>query len=155
MSRWTLALVASALLSGTVSALDPVSKVVTEHAWIRAMPPFQANTAAYVSMTNHGSVALELTGATVGLADRVEIHTSMEVDGYVRMQKLDSVPLAPGQTLHLAPGGIHLMVMGLGQGPVDGSSSRLCLIFSSGQPACVEAPVRRSTSDNEPQHKHH
>jgi periplasmic copper chaperone A len=127
-----------------------------EGAWVRAMPPGQSSTAAYMALSNRGSAALTIDGAVADLARRAEIHISREVDGYVTMAPVENLALAPGQTVQLSPGGMHLMLMGLQTMPVEGSTVRLCLELSTGESACVDAPVQRGASGGDGQdHKHH
>ena len=47
------------------------------------------------------------------LADKTEIHESVEADGMMQMRPRDSVPLKAGKPLRFAPGGLHLMLMNL------------------------------------------
>lgn len=158
MKQWTPVIAACILLSASIlsQAAEVEPDVVIEQAWIRAMPPTQRNTAAYLSVTNRGSVALQIVGATTQLTEKAEIHVSREVEGYTRMEHLDSVPLPPGQTVKLTPGGIHVMLLDLEKMPVEGSSAPLCLVFSSGQTTCVDALVQKgSTSEGKPGHQHH
>ena len=129
--------------------------LVVEDAWVRALPPTQSNTAAYLRVTNTGSARQEITGATVELAGRAEIHTSVTVDGYVKMQQLPSLTLAPGESAELAPGGKHLMLLDLERMPAPGESLQLCLITASGEQACAAAPVRKGAPSENDNHQHH
>jgi copper(I)-binding protein len=141
--------------SGRAATADEPGVVISS-AWIRAMPPTQRNTAAYLAVTNQGSSPLEIVGATSNLTEQAEIHVSREVDGYMHMEQLHSLPLAPGETLQLTPGGIHLMLLNLANMPAPGSRAELCLVFSSGQSACVTAPVKKSVGSKEDHgHEHH
>ena len=161
MIQWILAtavcfFLSASFLSGTGQASEVEPDVAIEQAWIRAMPPTQRATAAYLSVTNHGSVALEVIGATTQLTEKAEIHVSREVEGFTRMQHLNSLALPPGQTVKFTPGGIHLMLLEMEKMPAVGSSATLCLVFASGQTACVEAPVQKGPADEHNQvHQHH
>ena len=128
--------------------------LVIEDAWVRALPPTQSNTAAYLRVTNTGSEREEITGASVELAGRAEIHTSVMVDGYVKMQQLQLLALASGESVELAPGGKHVMLLDLERMPAQGESLQLCLITAAGGQACIAAPVRKGApTDNN--HQHH
>jgi len=130
--------------------------VLIENAWVRAMPPSQSSTAGYMSVRNRGQSGVKIMGADSGLAGRVEIHSSREVDGMVRMEQLESVAIDPGQVVQFAPGGMHLMIMDLEKMPAAGETLSLCLKFESGESACTEAEVRRAApaADNK-MHQHH
>ncbi len=133
--------------------------VVIEDAWVRAMPPSQPNTAAYMTLRNTGESAVKLLGATTQPQSTVEIHTSAEVDGMMRMERLMSVSLAPGERVEFAPGGRHFMVLGLEKMPAPGESLKLCLQFDTGVPTCTLAEVRRlapsADDDMHENHQHH
>jgi copper(I)-binding protein len=153
--QWIAALVAG-LISSAASA-EKDTAVLLQDAWVRALPPTQTNTAAYVTVTNSADTAVTITGGSVEFATAVEIHTTREVDGYLRMEQLQGLTVAPGETVSLAPGGIHLMLLGLSRMPVAGESSRLCLDLASGDTACTDAAVRKSAQQGQTsnQHQHH
>jgi len=132
---------------------DEDSSLEIENAWVRALPPFQRTTAAYLTVVNRGDEAVAVVGASCELAEKVEIHTTREVDGLMRMEQLQGLALAPGERLELAPGGTHLMLLGLAYMPVPGDEVPICLTLASGENACTTAEVRRS--DDAPAHQHH
>ena len=130
-----------------------------ENAWVRALPPGQPNTAAYLTLVNRGEVVVVVESASADVADKVEIHTTRSADGLMRMEQLQSLEVAPGERLALAPGGTHLMLLGLETMPVMGDTVQLCLQLSSQSEVCTSADVRKSrdTSDsqNGQHHQHH
>lgn len=67
----------------------------------------------YLTVTNTGKTSDRLIGAGAPQMDHVEIH-EMKMDGAVmRMRPVPSgVVLPPGQTVTMAPGGYHLMLIG-------------------------------------------
>jgi copper(I)-binding protein len=142
----------SLVLSAAVAAESAVS---LEGAWVRALPPTQPNTAAYLTIKNGGTESLEIVSARAAGADRVEFHTTREVDGYVRMEQLATLKLAAGQSLALAPGGTHLMLLGLNAMPVPGDRVSLCLTLATGPEVCTDASVRKDAGDSVHQHHHH
>lgn len=131
-----------------------IAKIELSDAWIRALPPMQPATAAYVSLANRGAELVTVTGASTHIAARVEIHTTREVDGLMRMEQLEQLELAPGAELSLAPGGTHLMLLELSRMPVPGETVSLCLEFGNAGSACTEASVRKSAGDSGA-HQHH
>lgn len=123
-------------------------------AWVRALPPTQTNTAAYLVLGNTGGETIEVTGASAAIAQSVEFHTTREIDGYMRMEQLPGLSLAPGETVSLTPGGTHLMLLDLSRMPAPGESVRVCLRTAVGDETCTEAPVRKS-GGVQPSHEHH
>ena len=141
------------LLSG-LSTLVAAETTVSE-AWIRALPPTQPVTAAYATIINTGAQPIQLAGARVEGAGRVEIHTTREVDGLMRMERLSTLSIGPGQTAALQPGGSHLMLFDLEAMPKPGESRQLCLQFEGGEEFCTEAAVRKSADGDHSHHQHH
>lgn len=128
--------------------------LVLEDAWVRALPPTQNRTAAYVTIYNRGDTAVQVSGATVELAGHCEIHTSREVGGLMRMEQLPSLTLAPGQREVLAPGGTHLMLLDLERMPKLSDTLELCLQLRGAEAVCTSAQVRKSASASNHQHHH-
>jgi len=161
----TLAVITVAVLSQLAAATEPSSaakspvRAVIDNAWVRAMPPSQVSTAAYLSVHNIGDSRLKIVGASSQSEAIVEIHTSREVDGMVSMQALEEVILAPGQRLEFAPGGMHLMMLGLDKMPAPGEKLKLCLEFDGGASVCTLAEVRRAAASpgdkTHSAHQHH
>ena len=120
---------------------------------MRAMPPTQRNTAAYFVVKNNGDTEIVITGATSNSADDAQIHHSRDIDGYMRMERLESITLAPDETVEFTPGGIHLMLLGLEPMPAVGSTVNLCLMLAAGPAVCADAPVRKSAGESS--HDHH
>lgn len=127
-----------------------------ENAWVRAMPPFQPNSAAYLTLINRGDVAVAIVGASSNVADSVELHTTREVDGMMRMEKLDGLAVAAAERVELKPGGKHLMLLGLAFRLVPGDDVQICLQLVTEEEVCTDAEVRMSdvTPDSQ-DHQHH
>ena len=79
-------------------------------AWIRQPPP-GANAAAYMTLHNGGSSAQRLLGARTAAAERVELHRSVVENGVARMEPVEALEIGPGETIELAPGGLHWMLI--------------------------------------------
>lgn len=148
---WVAALAAGLLSLAAVAAQD--TNIEFENVWVRALPPFQPNTAAYLTLVNRGDVAVAIVGATSNVAKKVELHTTRKVDGLMRMEQLQGLAVAPGERVVLAPGGTHLMLLGLAHMPAPGDDVQLCLQLAAGGEACTAAEVRGG--GDEPDHQHH
>ena len=151
MSLLRIFLVILLALPGLAAAQKPVLEL--REAWVRALPPGQPTTAAYLTLVNNGTQAVEITGASAEGAGRVEIHASREVDGLVRMEQLATLRVEAGDQLALAPGGTHLMLFELERMPSPGESVQLCLQLRSAQSVCTPADVRKSAEEHG--HHHH
>jgi len=135
-------------------ALAAQAEAVLEGAWVRALPPTQANTAAYVTVRNPGSEPLTVTGGSAALAGRVELHDTVEVDGMLRMRQQESVTVPAGGSVAFAPGGLHLMLLELERMPAVGEVLELCLEID-GEALCTDAETRRAPASSGHDHQHH
>lgn len=142
------------IATGAATTLPAYAEVALGDAWVRALPPTQSNTAAYLTVHNSGPDTVRVVGASAEPAGRVEIHHSTEVDGYMRMQPVEALSIAPGESVQLAPGGVHLMLLDLARMPAEGETVELCLVLESGQETCTQAPVRRDGAGGG-DHSHH
>jgi len=147
-----LLIMASVMATGTAGG---VAEVSIEDAWVRAMPPSQRNTAAYMNVINRSETDLYILGASSTTGATVEIHTTREVDGMVRMERVERTLVAPGQTIQFAPGGMHLMILGLEKMPAPGEHLSLCLEIASREAACTVAEVRRAAPSAHDKMHHH
>ena len=91
---WLIILVAGLCIPALQA--EPVEGIVFEDVWIRAMPPFQPNSAGYMTISNNRETAIAVVGASSNVSKKTEIHTTRQVDGLMRMEQLDGVALAPG-----------------------------------------------------------
>ena len=123
-------------------------------AWVRALPPTQPTTAAYLVVANTGPAAQTIVGASADVAGKVEVHTTREVDGLMRMQQLEQLQVPAASEVALDPGGTHLMLMDLERMPAEGESLELCLELASGEQVCTSAPVRRDGAPGDSHHHH-
>lgn len=76
----------------------------------RPMPGISMS-AGYLSLTNNTSEVVRITRVVSEQYQSVELHESIVQDGVARMRSLPELSIAPGETVTLAPGGKHLMLM--------------------------------------------
>ena len=101
------------------------------------------NGAGFMTVTNTGKTADTLKAVEVPLAKKAEIHKTSMANGIMSMQRLDAgLPLAPGESVSFAPGGYHLMLIGLAKATRSGDVIPATLVFASGARLKIEFPVR-------------
>ena len=128
--------------------------VTIESAWARELPPVSENGAAYVTIVNEGDRPDRLTGASGDIAERVEVHTHEQAGGMMTMRRLDGVDLPPGEHVRFAPGGLHLMLIGLKHPLEKGGRFTVRMEFASAPPIEIEVPVRAMEATAMESHDH-
>jgi len=116
--------------------------ISVDDAWVRLSPPVADSTAAYATIHNNTDTAITLTGATSSIASKTELHSMDMSKGTMHMIKLDTLTLAAHDTITLAPGKKHLMLMGLHQPIHAGDNVELRLMRANGATIIIQAPVR-------------
>jgi periplasmic copper chaperone A len=116
--------------------------LVIEQPWTRATPGGAKVAAGYMTITNKGTAADRLIGGAFPRATRVEIH-EMKMEGHMmRMRPLaHGLEIKPGQTVKLAPGGYHVMFIGLKQPLTQGEHIKGQLTFQKAGTVDVEFVV--------------
>lgn len=111
------------------------------HPWSRPLPPVATIGVAYLQVTNNGAADDVLLGASTPVADRVEIHTHQKEGELMKMRQLNELVIPAGGEQTLAPGGHHLMLMGLKKVPAEGERFPLTLHFKQAGDVEVEVAV--------------
>jgi periplasmic copper chaperone A len=134
MRSWMAALIALLVLANPATARACEIEVVD--AWIRPAPPGVDRRAAYVTLRNSGTETCRMMSVSSPSFRSVSIHRTQIVDGIARMRRLGEVEIAPGGMLSMAPGGIHLMLMG--RPPDPQAPIELDVTFSDGDHLPIE-----------------
>lgn len=136
----TLPLLAG-LLFAAATALAQTGQLEVGHAWARATPGKSQTGAAYVTIVS--PTADQLVSASTPVANKAELHM-MEMSGMVmKMRPIAGVTIPPGKPVSLAPGGMHIMLMGLKQPLRAGQSFPLTLTFEKAGPRTVDVAVEK------------
>ena len=118
MIRWkalAAALGALAVLGTAVPAQaheEKTGDITIVHPWSRPAAQGQ-NGVIYLGIKNQGAADDRLVAVSTPLATRVELHRSTMEDGVHRMEAVESIVVPAGGTVTLAPGGLHVMLVGL------------------------------------------
>ena len=125
----------------------------------RATVGSMPNSAAYVSIMNNGKMADRLVGVASKLARKTELH-KMEMDnGVMRMRQVEGgIDLPAGKTMHLAPGGYHVMLIGLNAPLTANSIFEITLVFRNAGEKTLKGmamlPADLEMGDTSKVHKH-
>jgi len=115
---------------------------IAHNAWARAADS-GATTGAYLTFVNHDTLAVHVTSWSSPDAQAVELHETMNMDGMMHMLPVTDPPaIASGDSLMLAPGAKHLMVIGLKKRVAAGDSITLVLATDAGRSLRFGAKIR-------------
>ena len=95
--------------------------------YVRAVPPGQPNSAAFMGLVNGTGAPRALVGGRSDVAEVVELHTHTMEDGMMKMRRVERIDLPAGETVTLDPGGLHVMLIGLKRGLKPGDQIDLTL----------------------------
>lgn len=116
--------------------------IVVETPWTRATPGGAKVAGGYLKIVNKGDQADRLIGGTSEFAERFEVHSMEMRDGVARMAPVEGgLEIPPGETVELAPGGYHVMFMGLKRGLTEGERVAGTLVFERAGTLQITYPV--------------
>lgn len=120
--------------------------VQVDHPWARASAGAATTGAAYLTLTDKG-LPDRLTAASSPVASMVELHETIDEGGVMKMRAVaGGIALQPGKPVALAPGGMHIMLMGLKAPLKAGDTFPLTLTFEHAAPATVTVTVEKAGS---------
>jgi copper(I)-binding protein len=133
------------LVTGVICAAAPLlaqnAPLETENAWARASPGNSDTGAAYVTVRSPSPD--RLVAASTPVAKKAELHT-MSMSGMVmKMRPVAGIDIPAGQPVALAPGGLHIMLIGLKQPLKAGQSFPLTLDFAKAGARTVDVKVEK------------
>lgn len=132
-------LVSTPLLAATSAAED----VTVVDPYVRAVPPGQPNSAAFMQLQNSSTNNHAIVKAESPVSKVVELHTHIMEGGMMKMRQVKQIEIpAQGKTT-LQPGGLHVMFLGLKSGLKPGQLVPVTLIYEDGSKTMLHAQVRK------------
>lgn len=137
-------LVAALLSIQSASAVDyTVGDLMVAQPQSRATPPGTSVGVGYMTIVNDGAMSDRLLGASTPVAGKVEIHQTVEEDGMMKMiEQENGIEVPAGGEAALAPGGYHLMIMGLDEPLQEGTRVPMTLSFERAGDVDIELEVK-------------
>ncbi len=132
-----------------------LGSITIGHPWTRATPPGASTGGAYLKLSNTGTVADRLTGGSVELAAKFEIHEMSVTNGVMTMQAVPKgLEIPPSGEVILKPGSFHVMFIGL-KAPIKvGTPVKGTLVFEKAGMIEVEFKVEPIGSIAPAEHEH-
>jgi copper(I)-binding protein len=127
--------IATALAAAFLSALPVVAheievgSIALTDLWSRATPPGAKTAGGYLTIANHSSQPDRLIAVATPLAAKSELHEMAVNDGVMTMKPVAGIEIPPEGSVTLAPGGFHLMFIGLKEPLKEGDELPVTLTF--------------------------
>lgn len=126
---------------GEASGAATLGPISVSGGFVRAAASEGGASAAFMTITTTGE-ADRLIAAASPAARKVELHGhTLDAAGVARMRPVGAVDLAPDAPAVLAPGGLHVMMMGLVKPLAAGETAELTLTFEHAGSVTFTAPV--------------
>ncbi len=133
------------LTAGALAADIQVGQIMIHDPWARASLGASATSAAYMTIEVTGDRPDRLIGAASPIAKHAQLHAEVMDNGVAKMRPVDAVEVAPGTPTVLAPGGLHIMLMGVQGKLIEGQTLPLELTFETAGKIELEVPIRSMT----------
>lgn len=114
-----------------------------ENAYIRELPPNVETAAVYMTIHNVGQHPMTLNEVRTDAASSAMLHQTSMQNGMMVMEHLMTLELEGRTSVSLAPGGLHIMLLGLRQTLSAGDSINLTLYFANGLVLNSRVPIVR------------
>jgi len=124
ISRW---LVLALLLLAAGNAL--AGQLTVKSAWARATPPAVSVGVVYFQLENGSAKSDRLLKLSTPVAASASVHRTEVIEGIAQMREVAVLHVASGEKIEFAPGGYHVMLMGLKKPLVAGQKFELELLF--------------------------
>lgn len=123
---------------------------------VRAMPPGQPNTAAFLTLKNTGQNTVVLTSVRTDVAQQAQYHNHVKSEsGVMSMQQVSRIAIKAGQGFVFKSGAHHIMLMGLKRQLKPGENVDITLEDEQGNHYTYQIPVVSMFEQSDMHHHHH
>ena len=126
---------------GGICAYAQAPALSAQDAWIRFTPGADV-AAAYLTLHNGGTQPVVVIGVSSPAAGQAMIHETALKNGQSTMRARERLRIAPGETVRLAPEGLHIMLSMLKRTFAPDDEVPLVLSLEGGGTLSVTARVR-------------
>lgn len=147
--------VLAAIVLACASLTAAAQGVTVRDAWARATVSAQKTGSAYMEIVAERDAAVVAADAAV--AEKTELHTMSMDGGVMRMRPVQKIDLPAGKPVKLAPGGLHVMLIGLKQPLKAGDRIPVTLTVEGegGKRSTLKVDAEVRTADGAKGHAHH
>ena len=143
MKRTAVLFAVLSLIAGSAAAEDyAAGSIEIGNPWMRATPRGADVASGYLTLVNKGTEAERLIGGSLTGVSRFEVHRMVMEGGVAKMRPVEGgLEIKPGQSVALAPGSLHLMLIGFKQPFQQGQHIKGTLMFEKAGKVDVEFTV--------------
>jgi periplasmic copper chaperone A len=135
------ALIITLLFFSITTFAAAASPFVVTSGQVRQPLPGRTVTVGYFTLQNNSQQEVSLISVTSAAFKRVELHQHSHNDGMMRMEQVTQISISAGESIELAPGGLHLMLFEPLVALEIGQMVTVLLHFTDGQALTVTLPV--------------
>ena len=117
------------------------AELKVEKAVVPLAPPTAKVHAAYMTLINEGETLAQVIGVSAEGYAMAHLHQSVFKDGVASMQPVHMIEVAPGQSVMLEHGGLHIMLMRPERPAKEGDVVTLTLEIADGTRLPVLAKI--------------
>jgi len=109
--------------------------------WARASILASRPAAAYLTILNKDDRPVTLVALETPAAGRAEVHQTIKQGDFMKMVPAGPIEVPAGGSVHMEPGGYHVMLMDLERPIEKGETFTLTLHFANASPIAISVPV--------------
>lgn len=145
----------SAMAAMEMAAPVMVGDLELTQMFARATLPGAPVAGGFVTITNHGETDDVLVSASSDAAGELQLHNMSVVDDVMQMYEMeDGIPIPAGETVTLAPGGLHIMFMQLEGQLIEGETVAVDLTFEDAGVVTVDLAIKSIAAMNMSMNNH-
>lgn len=127
--------------------------LLVDYPVLRFASPVSKTGAGFMTITNGGKAADRLISVTTAASNRSDLHGTVNQGGVMQMRaQAGGVPIPAGGKVVFAPGGLHVMFIGLKAGLQPGQMIKARLIFEKA--GTVDVAFKAEAATGAAQHQH-
>ena len=116
--------------------------VMITDAWVSEIMPATTVTSGYLTIMNHTDKDDVLLEVKSSISKYVEMHEMVEIEGAMRMKRLESIPVAKSGMVTFKTGGKHIMFIETVGKLTVGDKVSVTLVFKNAGDKVVEMEVK-------------
>jgi len=145
--RLSFVFLLTALACGAQAHEIKVGDLLIQHPWTRPSIGKAPNGAVFMRIVNRGAKPDRLLSVETTASAKAELHTHLHENGVMRMREVEAIEVPAGGSVTLAPGGLHVMLLGVTKPLRSGFGVPLTLTFAEAGKVELTAVITQQGQD--------